>query len=599
MFHVADLTDTVEINMPGFIDENILNDILSRVNIVEVISEYIPLKRAGRNYKAVCPFHHEKTASFVVSLDKQIYHCFGCSAGGNAFNFLMRYERLEFPEAVEVLAKKAGVLLPQEKSRDSKNSEQTSQFYKINESAVIFYSSNLHLSSGAKAREYLIKRGIRQETAKLFKLGFARESWDELLSGLKAKGFNLVLIEKAGLIIPKEGGSYYDRFRNRIIFPIFDNKTYCVGFGARVTDESLPKYLNSPETAIYKKGKNLYGLHLAKDAVRESDFIVVVEGYLDCIIPYQHGLHNIVASLGTALTPDQVRLIKRYTHNVVMVYDGDLAGELATIRSLDIFIEEEMNVLIVALPTSYDPDTYVRKFGIESFNELIKNADNLFDYQFKVLKEKYGTEKVEKKAKIASDMLRTIKKLKDSILRDEYIKKLAENLDLEESFVRDVYNNLKVESSIGEVVAESFSKFSKTNPTEKLLMKLMLEETQLVSELKTRIEPSDFQDKMISQIVSTMFDLTTQGKNCSAHNLINYLGEENLSSLVCESTFMPEITSSEKNRIVDDCVTRLKKNSLQTKRKKLQEAIKLAEQKGDEEGLNKLKLEFNCLIKQG
>ena len=585
--------------MAGLIDENILNDILARINIVEVISEYIPLKRTGRNYKACCPFHHEKTASFVVSLDKQIYHCFGCGIGGNVFNFLMQYERLDFPEAVQSLAKKAGVVFARDTSYDDKKAETISLLRKINELAADFYGATLHSPVGAQAREYLIKRGLSQENAKLFRLGFARDGWDELSAHLRSKDFSLSLIEKAGLVIPKQGGGYYDRFRKRIIFPIFDVKSSTIGFGARVTDETLPKYINSPETPLYRKGRNLYGLNLAKDAVRESDFVVVVEGYLDCIIPYQHGLHNIVASLGTALTPEQARLIKRYTHNVVMVYDGDLAGELATLRSLDIFIEEEMNVRIAALPSGYDPDTYVRKAGIESLNKLVKDADNLFDYQLKVLKRKYDSKDSEGKAKIASMMLTTIKKLKDAILRDEYIRKLSEKLDVDESFVREVYNNLKAESSISDVVSQSFSKLAKTNPTEKLLMKLMLEEKELVSSIKEKIGPDDFQDKMIARIVSTMFELSTQGKNFSTQNLLNYLGQDDLSQIVCESTFMPEVSAIEKEKVVDDCIMRLKKNRSQLKRKKLQEAIKSAETAGNEEELNKLKKEFNFLIKQG
>jgi DNA primase len=585
--------------MAGFIDENILNDILSRVNIVEVIAEYIPLKRAGRNFKAVCPFHHEKTASFVVSLDKQIYHCFGCGAGGNVFNFLMLYERLEFPEAVELLARKTGVVLPARKGYDQKNAEASGLLHKINEQAAQCYSNNLHSPAGAKAREYLIARGIRQETAKLFKLGFARDSWDELLGFLRSKDFSLSLIEKAGLVVPKEGGGYYDRFRNRIIFPIYDIKSSCIGFGARVTDVSLPKYINSPETPIYRKGKNLYGLNLAKDAVRELDFVVVVEGYLDCIIPFQQGLRNIVASQGTALTPEQARLLKRYTHNVVMIYDGDLAGELATLRSLDIFIEEEMNVKVVALPAGFDPDTFVRKQGIDSLNKLIKASDNLFEYQVKALKRKYDGKESEGKAMIATEMLRTIKKLKNPILRDEYIKKLSEKLDVDESFVREVYNSLKADNSIAEVVSDSFSKLAKTNPTEKLLMKLMLDESELVNQIKEKVEPADFQDKLISRIVTTMFDLATQGKNCSTHNLLNYLTEDDLSHIVCESTFTPEVANIDKEKIVDDCILRLKKNSLQAKRKRLQEAIKNAETSGNEEELNKLKHEFNYLIKRG
>jgi DNA primase len=232
--------------MAGLIDENILNDILTRVNIVEVISEYIPLKRTGRNFKACCPFHQEKTASFVVSLDKQIYHCFGCGAGGNVFSFLMAYERLEFPEAVEILAKKAGVVLEQKSGQAHKSSEANSQLRKINQLAVDFYSRILHSSNVPAAREYLVKRGIKQETAKQFSLGVSRDSWDGLCAYLRSHDFSLSLIEKAGLAIPKEAGGYYDRFRNRIIFPIFDIKSSCIGFGARVIDESLPKYINSP-----------------------------------------------------------------------------------------------------------------------------------------------------------------------------------------------------------------------------------------------------------------------------------------------------------------------------------------------------------------
>ncbi len=586
--------------MPGLIEENTLNDILARINIVEVIGEYIPLKRAGRNFKACCPFHQEKTASFVVSLEKQIYHCFGCGAGGNVFNFLMQYERLEFPEAVEILAKKTGVVLAKNRIPGHKNSEALSQLHRINDLAADFYCAGLFSSEGARARDYLIKRGIRQETAKLCKLGFARQSWDALCAHLKAKGFSLSLIEKAGLAIPKEGGGHYDRFRNRIIFPIFDVKSGAIGFGARVIDESLPKYINSPETPVYRKGRNLYGLNLAKEALREFDFVVVVEGYLDCIVPYQHGLRNICASLGTALTPEQARLIKRYTHNVVMVYDGDLAGELATLRSLDIFIEEEMSVRIAALPSGYDPDTYVRKFGIDSLNKLIKDSDDLFDYQLKVLKRKFDTRDSEGKARIASIMLATIKKLKNFILRDEYIRKLSGKLDVEESFVRDLFNSLKGESAIsGAAVSESFAKLSKTNPTEKLLMKLMLEESALISEIKGKIEPADFQDKLIASIVKTMFDLATEGKNCTANNLLNYLSGENLSQMVCESTFMPEVSDLEKEKVVEDCIIRLKKNRMLLRRKKLQEEIRLAETSGDQNELNKLKEEFNTLIKKG
>ncbi len=353
--------------MAGSIPENILEDILNRIDITELIASYIPLKRAGRNFKAVCPFHHEKTPSFMVSADKQIYHCFGCGAGGNAFSFLMQYERLEFPEAVEVLAKKAGVVLPKNKE-DSRGASLATQLYSINELAGEFYASTLNASCGAVVKDYLLSRGIKPETIKTFKLGYAQDKWDSLINYLRGKGINLSLLEKAGLILAKDSGGYYDRFRHRVIFPIFDIKSRILGFGARIlpvqeksgNDNSLAKYVNSPETPVYIKGRKLYGLNLAKDAIRDLDCVAVVEGYLDFIIPYQAGVHNIVASLGTALTVEQARLIKRYTNNVVMVYDADCAGELATLRSLDIFIDEDMQVKVVSLPNGLDPETVLR-----------------------------------------------------------------------------------------------------------------------------------------------------------------------------------------------------------------------------------------------
>ena len=339
----------------GRIPENILDDILGRVNIVELISGYIPLKRAGRNFKANCPFHHEKTPSFMVSPDRQIYHCFGCGESGNAFKFLMLQERMAFPEAVEALAKKTGVILPEARKIDQGVSNLTAQLYRINELAAQFYQNKLDAPEGLSARDYLAKRGLDRDCIKAFNLGFAPEKWDGLLSYLRVKNITLAHLEKAGLVLAKDGGGYYDRFRNRIIFTIFDIKSRPIGFGARALPGqgeagkggSLPKYINSPETPVYVKGRNLYGLNLSKDAIRESDTAVIVEGYLDFLMPFQQGLKNIVASLGTALTLEQVRLLKRYASKAVMIYDPDAAGELATLRSLDIFLEEEMEVRLL------------------------------------------------------------------------------------------------------------------------------------------------------------------------------------------------------------------------------------------------------------
>ncbi|OGX18794.1 MAG: DNA primase, partial [Omnitrophica WOR_2 bacterium RBG_13_44_8b] len=458
--------------MRGLIPENILEDVLSRVDIVEVISGYMPLKRAGRNFKANCPFHHEKTPSFMVSPDRQIYHCFGCGESGNAFKFLMRHERMEFPEAVQMLARKAGVVLPELNSTDTKTADLITQLHKINEAAALFFENQLNTSSGQRAKDYLLKRGITKETIKLFQLGFAPDNWDALINHLRAKNFSLGLLEKAGLIVAKDGGGYYDRFRNRIIFPILDIKSRPVGFGARVMDDSLPKYINSPETPVYVKGRNLYGLNLSKDSIRDSDEAIIVEGYLDFIMPYQHGLTNIVASQGTALTVEQARLLKRYTQSIVMVYDADNAGELAALRSLDIFVEEEMNVRVVSLPKGFDPDLYVRKQGIDALKEKVKQALGLFDYKLTILKSRYNVKDIEDKAKVAASLLSTINKIKNAVLKSEYVKRLSQELDIREDALWQEVKKIKEEKPYPEFNGvRDGKKVLNIHPTEKLLIK--------------------------------------------------------------------------------------------------------------------------------
>jgi len=585
--------------MRGRIPENILEDILGRVDIIEVISGYLPLKRAGRNFKAHCPFHHEKTPSFMVSPDRQIYHCFGCGESGNAFKFLMRYERLEFPEAVEVLAKKAGVILPDTGKEDHRGANLASQLYKINELSALFYENNLNSSNAAPAKNYLLKRSLNNESIKLFKLGLAPDRWDALINNLRQASVSLSLLEKAGLVIAKEGGGYYDRFRNRIIFPISDIKGRVIAFGARVLDDALPKYINSPETPIYVKGNNLFGLNLAKDGIRESDFVVVVEGYLDLIMPFQEGFRNIVASLGTALTQEQVRLIRRFTQNVVMVYDADKAGELATLRSLDLFIEEEMNVKVASLPEGFDPDLFVRKRGIKAFKETIEQAQNLFDYKLKILKSRFKSNDIQSKTKISVSMLETLSKIKNAILRSEYLKWLAEELDVREDALLTEIKKIKGEGPHLAADALPQRKRIKINPTEQLLIKLMLEENQLIERIKGALEPADFQDERASRIVSVMYELDSQGKQIEPSSLMNYFEEEDFGSIVAESVFLPEdLTQDHKEKIIDDCIQRLKTEKLRLRKQHLHEQIKTAQAIGDEKKLNSLIEEFHFLIKK-
>lgn len=590
--------------MPGRIPENILEDVLSKIDIVEVISGFMPLKRAGRNFKTNCPFHHEKTPSFIVSPDRQIYHCFGCGESGNAFKFLMRYERLEFPEAVEALAKKAGVILPVAQNNDFRVSSGNLELYTVNELAVAYYADNLWSPAGAGARKYLASRGISEEIMKSFKLGLAFEKWDGLITYLRGKNYSLSTIEKAGLILKRDSGGYFDRFRSRVLFPILDVKSRTLGFGGRIMENAIKdqaKYVNSCETPIYTKGKNLYGLALTKDHIRDTDCVVIVEGYLDFIIPYQNGIRNIVASLGTALTIEQVRLLKRYAASAVMVYDPDDAGQMATLRSLDILIEEEMQVRIVSLPKGYDPDLFVRKYGAIAFREKIATAMSLFDYKLGVLIGLYKDKSIEGRSKIATLMLETVNKIKNSVLKSEYMRKLARELDVKEEALLEQARKTKTsDTARGAMDSVPEKRALAINPTEKLLLRLMLEETALIARIQECIEPGDFRNELASRIVSMLFDLSRQGKSIDPKSLMNQFDNDDVSRVIGESLCVPEdLSSRDKEEIVVDCIQRLKTERVKLRRTELHNEIKAAQDSGDIRKIEELMLEFQSLIRKG
>ncbi len=590
--------------MPRAIPQETLDEILSRVDIVELISGFIPLKRAGRNFKALCPFHQEKTASFMINPDKQIYHCFGCGVGGNAFNFLMQYESIEFPEAVEQLAKKVGVVLPEHPEESAQTSMNTS-LYKINELAAAYYHNLLHSPEGLNARNYLNRRGINSEIIKKFKLGFASENWDGLLRYLRAKGFSLNLLEKSGLIIPKQGGGYFDRFRGRLMFPVFDIKSRVIAFGGRILaaekDKELAKYINSSESQIYIKGRNLYGLNSTKDIISKSDVAVIVEGYMDFLSLYQRCIQNVIASQGTALTQEQLRLLKRYSRNVTMIFDGDSAGQAATLRSLDIFLEEDMHVSVVALPSGFDPDTFVNKFGAEKLKERIGSAADIFEYKLSVLKTQYDIRKAHAKADIAAEMLATIAKVKNAVLKSEYIRRLSESIEIEEGVLLAELKNIKPSrhnlSLLPQVVSRPKTDI---NPTEKLLLRLMLEEADAINELKGYIEPADFQDEKAAKIVSAIFDLTAEGKSVGPSQLISYFNENEISSLIGELGLNRDglLENNRRREVMHDCIQRIKRRRWHSRKEQLCEEIKLAQELKDEERLRYLTQQFHQLIRE-
>ncbi|MEW6008064.1 MAG: DNA primase [Candidatus Omnitrophota bacterium] len=593
--------------MAGRFPEQILEQILDRIDIVELISGYIPLKKAGRNFKAACPFHYEKTPSFMVSPDKGIYHCFGCNAGGNAFNFLMRYEHLEFREAVEILAKKAQVVLPVLTFDETKISLER-EIYHINELAAEFYQKNLLSESlGQPARIYLSKRKIAKETAKNLKLGFASDRWDSLLNFLRDNKINLKALEKSGLVITKEAGGFYDRFRNRIIFPIFDVKGRIIAFGGRLIEGSTDsaKYVNSPETAVFIKGNNLYGLNFAKEAIREKDLVILVEGYLDMITPYQAGIKNVVASSGTALTENQIRLLKRYTKNIVVVFDADSAGQIAALRSLDLFVQEDLYVKVVVLPEGFDPDAFIREKGAKEFNEIIKGALTLFDYKMSILLRKFDSKTIEGRANIAHEMISTVNKFKDEILKSEYMKKLAQALSISEAVLLREASQARERDGANRLnIGLNSSSSSKEPAVERMILKLILKDAGLLSLIKEEFEDCNFQDSQIRQIITTILELDKTGKSIEAKELMNFFLDTYSLQLISELAFEEDkdcidgICFDDRKKMFKECLQRIKCEQIKSRKNLLHEQILAAQTRNDEEAVKQLIIEYNNLVKK-
>jgi len=403
--------------------DRILDDIKSRLDIVELVSDYIELKKAGQNYKANCPFHSEKTPSFTVSQSKQIFHCFGCGAGGDIFGFVMKYENLDFQEALKMLAKKAGVQLSGYRFEDGL-SERKERLYVIQKEALNTFTGNLKKSKTAIA--YLDKRGVSHEMVEAFSLGYADRGRKVLYDHLRAKGLDDSLIIQSGLVFTGESG-LHDAFKKRIMFPIFNIQGDAIAFGGRAIDDSMPKYLNSPETLLFKKSETLYGLNVAKDEIRKKGYVMIAEGYLDVIMCRQHGFLNVVAPLGTALTTGHLQKLGRFTKKVLLVFDSDAAGIAAAKRSLSILYEHGFRSKVLLLPERDDPDSFLRKNGSRAFQIKLSKSESMVDFILRLKGDK-------------ADNIRTaigiIDNAKDLILREELFKELAEKSGIRESVLR-------------------------------------------------------------------------------------------------------------------------------------------------------------------
>jgi DNA primase len=576
------------------IPEQLIDQVLQGTDIVEVISRYVQLKKTGRSYKACCPFHHEKTPSFVVSHDKQIYHCFGCGAGGNAFSFLMKHENMQFPEAFEMLASAAGIKVPKDARRSGQDAL-SDKLFAVNEEACRFYQSALAASRAAQ--DYIASRGIGAEAVKTFRIGYAPDSWEAMIGALKARSVGVEMLEKAGLAISNERGGHYDRFRNRIVFPITDLRNRVLGFGARVMDASLPKYINSPETPVYSKGRNLYGLSASKDAIKKAGHALIVEGYLDFLIPYQAGVQNIIATLGTALTVDQIKLIKRFAATVVTVYDPDEAGETASLRSLDLFLGEGVNVYISELPAGYDPDSFIRKFGADEFRKLIKSAKNIFDYKFEKLTKRHNAGTTHGKASIVGEMLPTIARIQNAVSRSELVKKLAERLSVDVEAVKAELGKVRPDQAARPVPITPVEVSSGAAKAEMVILAVLLAGADFVERATHALDLNDLKSSAIRDIVLKIYELHRNNKEVRAAALMGLFGASPESAaLISEAASMLDMLA-DKDKALEDCVARIKRDNVKERLAALQQAIALAHKNKDESGIIKLVAEYNGLVK--
>ena len=539
-------------------------------------------------------------------LFRSFFICYGCGAGGDGITFVMKHEHLEFPEAVEVLAQKAGVSIPQG-TGDSSSAAESSQLYRVHESAARFYHELLSQSAEAQvAREYLSKRGLESATWQTFLLGYAPQRWDGLLSYSKAEGYTPQLLERAGLAVRRERGEgWHDRFRGRALFPIWDARGRVIAFGGRLMEEAPegPKYLNSPETELYVKGKVLYGLHLAAPHIREQDFCIVVEGYMDMVTPYQHGIRNVVASMGTSLTEAQVRLIRRHTRHVVIVYDGDYAGQAATLRGLDLFLEAEMRVKVAVLPNGTDPDSLIRHQGVEAFTGVLRECKELFDYKLGLLRRQFDPRQMEGRIGICQEMLPTLKRVPNAIQRGDYVRRLAEILGIAEGLLWTELNRVRLQSSSSwRPVAIADSPLPSQAPAmsaEELLAGLLLEDPSRVEQLEGRLESEDLRDPQVRRLVDWM--LTRWRSGSVPKDYREFLNDIPRGPGEWENRLARWLAAAdsveEKDRVWEELLNRIRANRQRASLEILRASIRQAEEVGDEGETSRLILEYSRLVK--
>jgi len=561
--------------MTDFILEEKLNEIRSRASIVEVISDFLSLRKTGKNYLGLCPFHSERTPSFTVNEEKGIFHCFGCGAGGNIFNFLMRANHLTFPEAVRDVAKRYGVALPRREltEEEKRRKSLTGRLFEINELAAEYYHRLLASEKeGEEGRQYLARRAISREIAEEHRLGFAPDAWDSLALFLQNKGVPLPLAGNLGLIAPRKEPSvregrpnFYDRFRRRVIFPIINEGGRVSGFGGRVVEDAAaggsqppPKYLNSPESPIFSKGQTLYGLNLAKGPIREQATALIVEGYMDLLSLHQEGIRNVVASLGTALTEAQLRLLGRYTRRAVLIFDADESGKKATQRSLELFLQESFSAKVVSLPAGLDPDSFVRQEKKPGFERVLSEALPLMEYLLQQALRRHRTETVDGKVQAMREIVPALSRLNDPLEQSLYVERVTACLGLKESQVRGQLGRKEADAS---EPGKDFQKAPQGPAHERLLLQLMLMRNQFIPRIGEAMGQEGFSDPRHQRLGRELIAFYQNGERMDPQRFLGRLADEESRNLASE-LLLTEESVVDADRMLKDGLRQVKLSRL-------------------------------------
>ncbi len=578
-----------------------LEEIKKRINIVDFIQEYFPLKKSGVNFKANCPFHQENTPSFVVSPERAIWHCFGCSKGGDVFKFLMEKEALTFPEALEILAKKSGVVLKRSKdiSKDKK-----SKLLDLNLKAVEFFNYLLlNHKLGKKALAYLLDRGLTKETIETFQLGYAPNSWDSLTLFANKRGFSNDELIDSGLAVPSKRGCY-DRFRGRIIFPLIDQKGLVIGFAGRVLDKGEPKYVNTPQTLIFDKSHFLFGLNLTKNEIRSQGSAILTEGEMDMILSYQSGVKNVVASKGTALTSGQIDLLKNYTQTLILSFDMDKAGEIASRRGIEIADEAGMNIKVIRIEEGKDPAELAKK-DQSKWHKVVEEAEPIYDYYLRSAADRFNRNKVEDRRKMSEELFPIWRKISDPLVFDHYLQKLSALLGLSEEILKNEIKKIKVDKisykKIDSVEESEKTLRSRRELLEEYLLSLLLhipDELTFVPNFPETLFQSNINRSIYVLCVLYLDSISFKGRVFSIADFVKTLPQEFIG--IVDKLYLMEINekilqSKAWQDEVQVVVSELKKALVKSSLEKLAADIKNAQTFGKIEQLEALNKRFRDL----